>query len=376
VNAGRYLEALQSGSRYTAPNPMNRVALTTNRAWTDANRNYVADCDLMNPSAQDLRATGGDACGAWSNVNFARPVFDTSFDPALIGGWGTRPDDWSFGASVQHEILPRTSIEVGYFRRWFGNQQVTDNRATTVADYDRFSVTAPSDSRLPGGGGQVVSGLFDVRPARFGLTDNYVTAGTNYADQVEYWHGVDVTVNVRVLRGLTFQGGTSTGRRVTGQCEIRALLPETSLLNPYCAVTAPFQTQVKGLASYVIPKVDVMVSGTVQSAPGPELAANWVVSNALVTPTLGRPLAGGAANVTVNLIPPGTLYGERINQLDVRIGKILRFRGRQANLGLDLYNALNSSVVQTYNQTYGPNWLTPTLVMPARFMKLSAQLNF
>jgi hypothetical protein len=43
---------------------------------------------------------------------------------------------------------------------------------------------------------------------------------------------------------------------------------------------------------------------------------------------------------------------------------------------LDLYNALNSSAVQTYNQTYGPAYLTPTLVLPARFAKISAQLDF
>jgi hypothetical protein len=376
VNVGRYLEALQSGSRYTATNPMNRVALTTNRAWTDANRDYVADCDLMSPIAQDLRAGGGDFCGAWSNVNFARPVFETSFDPALLGGWGVRPDDWGLGASVQHEILPRASVEVGYHRRWFGKQQVTDNRAVSISDVDRFSVTAPIDGRLPNGGGHVVADLFDVRPGRFGQADNYVTAARTYAPQLEYWHGVDINVNLRVLRGLTFQGGTSTGRRVADQCDIRALLPETTLLNPYCEVVYPFQTQLKGLASYLVPKVDVMVSGTLQSVPGPELAANWVVSNALVMPTLGRSLSGGAANVTVNLVRPGTLFGQRINQLDLRIAKVLRFGARQANLGIDIYNALNSSVVQTYNLTFGPNWLTPTLVMPARFMKVSAQMTF
>ena len=48
----------------------------------------------------------------------------------------------------------------------------------------------------------------------------------------------------------------------------------------------------------------------------------------------------------------------------------------RAQVGIDLYNALNSSATQTYNQTFGARWLTPTLVLPARFAKLGAQLDF
>jgi hypothetical protein len=70
------------------------------------------------------------------------------------------------------------------------------------------------------------------------------------------------------------------------------------------------------------------------------------------------------------------LYGDRINQLDFRVAKILRFGRTRSQVGLDLYNALNSSAVQTYNQTFGTRWLTPTLVLPARFAKVSVQFDF
>jgi hypothetical protein len=370
------MEALQSGGRFTATNPLNRVALTTNRSWTDADRDYVADCDLLNPAAQDLRGSGGDFCGATSNLSFARPSFDTTFDPAILSGWDLRPEDWGFSVAVQHAIFARTSVEVGYYRRWFGNHQITDNLATAASDFDRFSVTAPVDLRLPGGGGYVVSDLYNVTGAKFGQTSNYVTEATNYADQSEYWHGVDVNLNVHLFESLTFQGGTSTGRRVTDTCDLRALLPETATVDPYCHLARPFDTQFKGLASYTIPRVDVLVSGTIQSVRGPEIQANWVVPNAIVMQTLGRPLSGGAANVTVNLVEPGAMYGDRINQIDLRVGKLVRVGRTRTTLAVDVYNVLNSSVVQTYNLTFGPNWLTPTLVMPARFVKLSAQVSF
>jgi len=97
--------------------------------------------------------------------------------------------------------------------------------------------------------------------------------------------------------------------------------------------------------------------------------------NALVTPSLGRPLAGGAPNVTVNLVEPGTIYGERLNQLDVRFAKILRFGGNRTSLNLDLYNALNGSAVIQQSNTYG-NWQEPQGILIGRSVKVSAQYNF
>jgi hypothetical protein len=141
-------------------------------------------------------------------------------------------------------------------------------------------------------------------------------------------------------------------------------------------VVAPFTTQFKGLMSYTIPKVDVQVSSTIQSLPGPSLAANLVVSSAVVAQTLGRPLAGGARTVTVNLIEPQTVFGDRINQVDFRIAKVLRFGRTRTQVGLDIFNVMNSNVANGYLQTFGPSWLRPTSVMDARFARVSGQIDF
>ena len=104
--------------------------------------------------------SGGDFCGLSSNLNFGRPVFSITYDPDTINGWGKRSYDWNFGVQVQQELLPRVSVNVGYFRRIFGNFFVTDNLATSAADYNTFSITAPADPRLPGGGGYTVVGIW------------------------------------------------------------------------------------------------------------------------------------------------------------------------------------------------------------------------
>jgi hypothetical protein len=206
-----------------------------------------------------------------------------------------------------------------------------------------------------------------------------------------------VSVNARLRNGLNVQGGTSSGRRLQDNCAVRSALPETyswastagvqvarvltstgGLANPYCRVVEPFftLTSFRGLATYVVPKIDLQVSGTWRSDPGPELAANYVVTSAIAQPSLGRPLSSG--NVTVNLVEPGTLYGARINNVDMRIAKILRFRGYRTQIGVDLYNLINTDVVTAYNNGYSPTgaWLTPTAILPARYARFNLQFDF
>ena len=87
--------------------------------------------------------------------------------------------------------------------------------------------------------------------------------------------------------------------------------------------------------------------------PRTRAAANYVVTNAIALPSLGRNLSSG--NVTVNLVEPGTLYGARINNIDMRIAKILRFRGTRAQFGVDIYNLLNTDVVTAVQQRLQPD---------------------
>ena len=99
-------------------------------------------------------------------------------------------------------------------------------------------------------------------------------------------------------------------------------------------------------------------------------------ATATVAKTLGRPLSGGTSSVTVNLVEPQTLFGDRINQVDFRVAKLLRFGRRRVQVGVDIFNLMNSNVPQGYLQTFGPTWLRPTSVMDARFARVSGQIDF
>ena len=367
VSAGQYRDALQVGGIFIANNPVATRVTSTSRSWADADRDFVPDCDLMDP------ARNGE-CGPWSNQNFGSSVPGTRYDPRLLEGWGVRPADSQLAVGIQRELLARLSAEVTYHHRWFSNFTATDNVLVGPSDYSPYSIVAPVDPRLPDGGGYVIDDLWDINQTSFGRVDNFVAPSEDYGEQIRYWQGVDVNISGRMRNGLMFQGGTSTGRLVTDDCDVDPKLDSPS--RRFCRVVAPFATQFKGLMSYIIPKVDVQVSSTIQSLPGPSLAANLVVPSAVVAQTLGRPLAGGANSVTVNLIAPQTLFGDRINQVDFRIAKVLRFGRGRAQVGIDIFNVMNSNVALGYLQTFGQTWLRPTSVMDARFARVSGQIDF
>ena len=186
------------------------------------NGNFVPDCDLLNPSAQDLRLTGGDLCGVMSNTSFGQNVLTNNFDPGVLNGWGVRPSDWTLDVSIQRQILPRASATLAYSRRWFHGFTVADNLALQPSDLTPFSVVAPEDPRLPGGGGYVVSGLYDVAPDKAGQVSNLVADSSKYGRWYQYFNGLDATLNLRA-GGFMFTGGTSTGQTVADNCEVREI---------------------------------------------------------------------------------------------------------------------------------------------------------
>jgi hypothetical protein len=264
---------------------------------------------------------------------------------------------------------------------------VTQNRAYGPGDFDRFSITAPVDSRLPGGGGYVIDGLYDVKPAAFGRAYNgFVTSSDQFGEQSQHFTGVDFNFNVRPQAGLLLQGGTNTQRETTDNCDVvtqAAAEPPARgsgvpAYNPsqlYCRVEGAFLTQLKLIGSYTVPKVDVQVTASLQNLPGPEILANYVATNAVVAPSLGRNLAGGASNVTVNLIEPRSMYGDRVTQLDLRFGKIFRLGRARATASVDLYNALNSDTVLSMSNAFA-TWQRPQSILNARFAKVGVQFNF
>jgi hypothetical protein len=308
--------------------------------------------------------------------------------------------------SVQQELLPRVSLEASYNRRWFKNFFVDDNLLVGPSDYTPWTFTAPLHPDLPGGGGYPVTVYSRLRAIG---AQTHRTFETDFGDaRTQYWHGANVSVNARLANGLTFQGGTSTGRGVRDTCDTSKNLPETILGTgtatsqltqaSACHVTEPFMTSFRGLAAYTIPKIDLLVSAQFRSlnpnnvggvgggsaTNGASLNANYQLPNSVVQQILGQLPAGSLINgtTTVNLLTPGQLYpDDRLNQVDMRFAKILRFGSTRADVGIDLYNLFNTNDTTTFDANFayatnGATWLQPTAIVPPRFARFNVTFSF
>ena len=362
ANLGRYVEG-QAGSFPQQVNPITANASDPNRSWNDGNLNFVPDCDFT-----DLEANG--ECGPTSNRNFGQPVQRVLYDPAVSTGWGTRGNNWEAMLALQRELYPGLSVEASYHRRWYNNLRVTDNQSVTEGDYDQFCVTSPVDTRLPGGGGQEICGLYNITPELRGVSDNLITAASNFGEQTRTYDGVDLLLNARLQNGVVFQGGATIGRTNDNAC----FVVDSPEALRFCDVTRPMQTNFKFSVVYPLPW-DLQTSAAFQSFPGPEITANWAAPASAVY-NLGRPLAGGVSSVTVPLVSPGTMYGERLNQLDLRVTRSFNAQGARVMPLFDLFNILNSNAVYGQNNSYGGAWLRPTRVLLGRLIKFGVQVDF
>ncbi len=371
------------------PNPVLALTQAVNRSWTDTNGDFVPQCDLLNPLANN----GGHPCGQISDFTFGTNRAGELYGKDLTTGWGHRPANWEFSVGVQREIIPRVALDAGYFRRVWKNFQVTDNLLLTPEDFTQFSLTVPADSRLSTSG-QTLTGLYNVIPTKFGQVQNLNTLSDNYGKQIDHWNGFDISINARLQNGLTLQGGMGTGKQIEDNCEIVAKLPEMLNLGgaaaantanapaqwrpaQFCHREEPMLTGFKALAIYIIPKIDVQVSGSFRSTPGTSLSVGYTATNAILTSssTLGRPLSGTAANMVIGIEKPNEAYTERRQELDMRIGKVLRFSNTRTVVSIDLYNALNSNAMIVQNQAY-LSYLRPVEILNARLIKFSWAFDF
>jgi hypothetical protein len=388
---GRYLAFASNDAPYTSTNPAaTLVATVTNRQWTDSNNNRVVDCDLLNMAAQNTTATGGDICAAvtGNTANFGKVGAATIVDPELLGGWGVRAHDYQTEITLQQEVLPRVSAEVSYVHRTFHGFTVTDdlNRNYQTA-WSSYTITAPTDPRLPGGGGYPIT-QYVVNSTT--AAQNFLTResryGTDGKERDAYYDGVNFNVNARMANGLFVSAGTQTGRRVDDRCHVVVNFNNgTTGPNPRgCFDADPWTTTIRGLGSYTIPKIDVLISATVRSQTALEIGADWVIPNSQVQAANGGVLPPGltaTGNSTIDLTDPDHLVfaGNRRTQVDMRFAKVVHLGRTRTDIGIDLWNVFNTNYATGYEDDYtdaSGTWLNPNAIYPPRFVRLNFTVGF
>jgi hypothetical protein len=358
-------------------NPIQRSINYSLRSWTDANGDYVPDCNLGNFGANG-------ECGA-NTSPLGAAVNTTNFDPAVLTGYGKRDSNWDVSAEVQHELRKGVGVTAGYYFNNGGytrsdpnnpfafnsKVRVTKNLLTSPADYDAYCIKAPLDRNLPGGGGYPVCGLANLQPEKVGLVSNLITSVDKFGDFNTRNDFFSATIDARLVRGIRLGGGADTGRSLADRCFI--VNSQQDLLN--CRTVTPFKAQTQLKAHGIFPMPAKFVASFIfQNLSGPTYNATYAVQDADALPSLGRPLSGGS--VDVPLVAPWTLFEPRISRLDLRLTKNLRVNRFQVQLNLDVYNALNANSIQAVNNRYGDGWRRPLEILDARLFQIGGQVSF
>ena len=360
-NLGKYMEgfgSLGNGSVGAMdPNPMVRLTLLTTRAWNDVNRDFVANCDLLNSAANG-------ECGAMNDQNFGKQ-FGRSYDPELhhrlgqpslqlvvgrVGATGNPAprvgDRWLFPKLVgqlvrggqpgdralrttRHSALLRRSTPAAG-RRWLHRRRSLQPVPEKVGQVDELAQSSDNfgNRRELAGGG--------LRRYRAAAEQSHAAG--------RHEHRASARGRLRGSSGAAGAGGRCDRGpeqfhrwQHHWQQRRRAVRDEPVL---------PHRRAVPhvGRRPRVIHDPQGGRSGEhgVDEQPGPVLEANFVASNAVIAAgpqPLGRPLSGGAANVTVNLLEPGTQYGDRRTTFDFRVAKIFRYGRTRTQVGIDVYNS-------------------------------------
>jgi hypothetical protein len=362
--------------------PFSSSINNASRDWHDDNGNFIPDCDLRNLSRNG-------ECENISNENFGKFIPQaTLFDDSVIKD--NRDFLWDFSVEMQHEIVRGLAVNFGYNHNWDGAFQVTENTLVGRTDFDEFCIPVPSDSNLPGGGGGELCGLYDIKPPFFGRGTLRVTDSKEFGSQRRYWDGFTFNVDGRLPRRITVGGGLDVGRQVDDHCftvdipNQPAGIDGTQLAGgPFCRLITPWS----GLADFRLRGGVPLWRGLnfswiYKNTPGVNIQADYTVPRALVRfKEPSRTSASLTRNtVTVPLIAPKTLYGDRFTQLDLRVSKFFNMIGARLETSIDLYNALNSNSVQSQINAYslGPTsrWRRPTSIVDARLLQFSGSITF
>jgi hypothetical protein len=335
-NVSKYV----AGESMNSTSPYNPMGLKSeSRSWTDRN----GDGTVLNPDG----SVQYNEIGPARNVNFGLDTGTTHLDPSL-----PRSYNWEEMLLIQHELRAGFAITAGYYSRQYYNLTWTDNLLVDPnRDYTPFTIVAPADPRLPGGGGQLIT-LYNLSPAKLGLVDNLVKASPT---RRQTYDGFEVTANTRLKNGAFMQGGLTTERTSTYNCEVA-----NPNLRRFCDNVPPFRTMFKAAGSYPLPYA-FQISGVLRFLPGNTLGANYTVTSAIA----GVPLTGG-----------GSLFSAYQDQLDLRLMRTFKFGRVRAQALVDMYNATNASAATTLTQTFGPSWLRPQAILNARYLRFGTQIDF
>lgn len=301
---------------------------------------------------------------SWNDVNNDRRVQPNELGPStgFVGGGVTRridpdlkwPYQWEWSVSLDHELMERLAVSVGYYGRKYSDLYAIRNLAVPPTAYIPVTITNPlTNAPLT---------VYNQDPATVGRVDELVTT---IDDLFQDYHGFEAKVNKRMARGSFFVGFTAGRNRGTGGGDRNN---PNNLINDIGAVGFDSTYQIRAGGSYIMPG-QVRLSGSVRTSTGLPLNRNFIVGRAQV-PNLTQ------VSQTVQLVPRGEVRLDRFDLLDLRVSKVFGSGTRQIEALADVFNVLNNNATTGEVQTVGSSLGRPSEIVEGRLLRIGLQIKF
>jgi Carboxypeptidase regulatory-like domain/TonB-dependent Receptor Plug Domain len=343
----------------------------------------ISDSDTRNWFDVDLVPGTSTASGRALPSNGDNIAQDNEIGPPGKPNFGQvsnrRPADglsrfynWEYTASIQRELRSGVSVTAAYFRRTYGDLEVTRNLAISTADYIPFQIPNPLDAAE-----QLT--VYNLSPAKRGLLDQ---EDQNSRINQQIYNGIEMSFSARLGAGALVFGGWTMDQNIAVTCDTTQdpngiaaadLYTNRTVMQggPYCDQRdfgIPFRHEFKLAGSYPLP-LGLEVGAVFQSYPGYEKSILYQVPANL--------FPGSRTNVeTVVLNKPGTLFQPRMNQVDANVKKNFRIGGKSLSGQVDIFNLFNGNAVLTSNENFGTTYDQVNSFLQGRLFRLAVQLKF
>jgi hypothetical protein len=351
---------------------------TASVTWRDLNGDDIADgfpgCAYLTPGCEinlaQLPANFGlvtPGCSVIATPG-SIPCGTGQVDPDIRRGHSLQ-----YSAGVQHELLPRISVNAYWFYSTFYDLARTDNIQQTFDDYSAVTIVSPLD-------GSVITRYNVSTAARSRVLNLEHTAANDRRSNKAFETGF----NARLPRGITVFGGLATEQTLQTTCD--ATDDPNRLL--YCDNRdVPWLTQIKVSGMIPLPfniqtgfgfqtyKRFLGASTQWQITPTTRYAAGCAgpcTPGALVNPGMT------VATMNVPLVAPGTELSDRINLLDINIGRWMRIGKVRVQPEIAVFNALNSlAVYGVRSANYGTSsYMQPSVILQPRITRIGMQVKW
>lgn len=339
----RYYWALWTGKASAASLAGDR---TFTYGWNDLNgdRSFTTD-ELGALLALDDPAT--------------RPVaIDPDLEPSLTD---------EVTAGLAHELMPNLSVSATYMYRRDKNIDWRINRNISPADYTAVTGVDPGPDGARGTADDAGSLVFhELSAAKRTLSADFITTRPGFTQD---YRGLELTAHRRMSSNWQLVTSITIGsqREHYGPGSFQSPQDIEKLDGTRIDTSRPYIGKIMG--SYVLPVIDITVSGFYQFLSGAPFTRTVNAASAL-----GRNLNQGNVPALAGERNADSLDSQHL--LDMRVGYDLPLRGANLSLALDIFNALNANTVTRINAVSGPAYGRVIDFIPPRILRVGARVRF